>query len=516
MKKKLIIFSTLFLFAGQLKADEWDDIDDEFDNDPNASIIYETTHQTHYHGEVGGMFGLKGDFLPYFLTSMQHGMISPDGSQVYLRAGACHSITYGKFIAEGGVDLVGYAMTPGEYYKNNFHLHQLYLKGNYGKYSIEIGSREMNGEFVDPLLSSGNMVWSGNTRPEPGIRFGTDDFVSTVFSRGYLEMKANMIYGRLTDASYNARIYKQYKDNYLLPNPQGGLFYDGISDVRQHSLVEGSNFHRASIFLRTKSSLPVFFTLGAEHGVMFGGKIDSINCKEKNNWIKATFGGNGKGQNTFNHAMSYDLRMDARVGSINLAIYKQHYADDADGGLFSTGMDGLWGFEVTPKQLRWMRKVVAEYLQTTNQAGVVYANDVYKHMGDGKKYDTAGNSNIYHDQHMGAWAHYGMVLGNPMVASPIYNIDQYPDMASNMLRAYHLGVTGSITNACNYLIKLQHTDSWGTPFAPFGRVKSNTSAMLQLNVIINNMCNCSAVVAYDKGSLYGDNFGMGIKVSFSR
>lgn len=501
-------------------ADEWDDIDDEFDNAPDAGLPQQLVRQLHYNAELGGLFG-SGDFLPFFLTTGQHGLLSPGGidenpNQGYLRAGIGYTLQKRKWKLDAAAEVVAYATTPGQYYGNRIHLQQLYLKGNYGKYTLEVGSREMSGELVDAQLSSGNLVWSGNARPEPTVHLGMDDFVSTVFTRGLLEMKADIAYGHLTDATYNADVYALYAEQY--PNTCAAdynKFWDGIHDVRQHNKVEGCNFHRASVFVRSSSQWPVYATFGLEHGVMFGGTVNDADCKEKFNWLKASLGGNGTGQNTFNHAMSYDLRLDARLSGYQLGLYKQHYADDAEGGLFSAGADGLWGAELATPH-RWLTKVVVEYLQTTNQGGVVYANDVYTKLGGSHRYTTAGNSNIYHDQHMGAWTHYGMVMGNPMMASPIYNADHYPDMTSNMLRGYHLGLRGTLTKGCGYLLKLQHTDSWGTPFAPFGEIRSNTSALLQLDVNIRNLCDCAAVAAFDRGSLYGDNFGMGIKVTIRR
>lgn len=464
--------------------------------------------------EMGNASTLSGNYLPTGLYTNLQGILAPTGkNQTYNRGYYNFTQTNEMWKLEAGADLYLYYNTSEDYYKF-LHLQQLYVKGNWGKYTIQLGSKEEKGEFV-PELSSGNMLWSGNTRPAPTLRIGTDDFVSTFFTNHLFQLKANIWWSKHTDGALSRANYERYEAIYA---KEGHVshYYDNITDNRQHAKVESPWFHRKSIFIRTTNEKPLFVTFGIEHAVMYGGTVNGQDCSGSANWLRALMGGSGKKQgNEFNHALTQDYRLDYRHDKIHIGLYKQHYADDMKGGLFSNGADGLWGAQITLPKSRWFRNIVVEYLHTTNQGGTVYANDVYNKLGESKVHRTAGNSNFYHDQHMGAWTHYGMILGNPLLASPLYNSDYYPDMASNMLRAYHLAFSGQLMYCLDYKVRVQHTDSWGTPFAPFGEIRSCTSLLVDVAYPINEQWRVRGGVSIDNGTLYGNNSGIHLNIQYS-
>ena len=72
-------------------------------------------------------------------------------------------------------------------------------------------------------------------------------------------------------------------------------------------------------------------------------------------------GGSGKAEgNQFNHAITQNYRVDLKQHKYHVGIYKQHYSDDMEGGLFSSGADGLWGAELTLPANKWVHNVVIE------------------------------------------------------------------------------------------------------------------------------------------------------------
>lgn len=463
--------------------------------------------------ELGNVSGLGGDYIPFHIYANRHGILSPNGSQTYNRGlYSCRWDTSDKWSFETGADLYFYHSKQEIYYTHHLHLQQLYLKVNWGQYALQLGSKEEEGEFV-PALSSGNMLWSGNTHPAPSFRFGLDKFVPTFITGNLFEVKFNIRWSKQTDGNVNRKIYSAYENNYA----QEGYvsrYWDNITDHRQHAKVENAWFHHKSFFLRTTAEQPLFLTLGFEHAVLYGGKVNGENCSGAWNWLRGMLGGSGKKEgNQFNHALTQNYRIDYHEHRYAVGLYKQHYADDMDGGLFSCGADGLWGIDVKLHRSRQFNKIVFEYLQSTNQGGVVYANDVDR-FDKNHVYRTAGNSNFYHDQHMGSWTHYGMILGNPLLATPLYNKDYYPDMTSNMLRAFHLAFSGNLLYRLDYVIRYQHTDSWGTPYAPFGEVRTNNSWGMDLCYNITDAWRVLGSIAFDRGSLYGDNTGCHLNIQY--
>lgn len=479
---------------------------------PKEEKIDTVPRFTHFTNVFEAGTAIKaGNRLPFYLTTNNHGLYSPEHSQAYIRAKSQFSVSKGKWSAEAGFDAIAYASGKSEYYGHNARIQQLYAQAKYGIYKIMIGCKEEDGEFVDPRLSSGNMVWSGNARPAPGIHFGMDDFAHMVIIDNIFESKVDASWYHLTDGDCNKTNYMAYRQNYLLPEGQLSAFYDDISDPRQHSLVQNAWIHHASAFLRTRSSWPFFLTVGGEHACMFGGRVRGQKNSQDYQWLMSAVGSKGKTEIGYNHLMSFNFRGDLNLKKIKLGIYKQHYTDDMEGGLFDSGLDGLWGLELKLPQFSWLSHLVVEMLYTTNQNGVVYANDIYQY--DLTFYPQAGNSNFYHDEAYGAWTHYGLGLGNPLLASPIYNDDMYPDYQSNMIRAFHIGASGRIADIFDYILRIHHQESWGTPFAPFVRTRKNTSVELEADYTYGHWQFIPAV-AFDHGDLFGNNFGLSLKARY--
>lgn len=459
-----------------------------------------------------------GDHLPFYALTNEHGIYDPRESQGYARGRAKFTSSYKKMYTEAAVDAIVYGTNPTSYYGSLFHLQQAYVKFGAGAFGLTIGSKEEDGQFVDPRLSSGNMVYSGHARPNPGIRIAMDDFVPMVFTDDFFEGKFGMTWNRNTDGRFNRDFYGEYEQNYGIFDNDGNM--TGFHDARQHAKVENAWMHHKFLFLRTRSTNHFYLTAGIEHAAMYGGKVNGKKNMQGGGWLKAAMGGKGhveQGFYGYNHLMSYDFRMDLNFSKFKMGIYKQHYTDDMEGGLFDSGMDGLWGVEIKFPSFDWLNHIVVEMLSTTNQNGVVYAND--KYYCDVEKYNEkffkeAGNSNFYHDEAYGSWTHYGMGFGNPMLSSPIYNQDYYPDYQSNMVRAYHAAVSGYFFHKVGYTIKAQHLESWGSPFAPFLETKRNYSLHFELDYTLRHL-QIIPSVSMDRGELYGDNFNAKLKLRYS-
>lgn len=445
-----------------------------------------------------------GDRLPFYTTANSYGVLSPEHSQGYARVSGKYTAEYKRWTAEYGADIIGYASGKSDYYAHNFHIQQLYAKYSYGIYRIVLGKKETPGEFVDPVLSSGNMVFSGNARPGIGFDIGMDDFSHMVIVNEFLEGKFNISWQGLTDGHFSKTFFREYADAQMEMEPPARR-------GRQRSCVQNAWIHHKSAFLRTKSSYPFFLTAGIEHAAMYAGTVNGHNNRQKGGWFMAAFGSKGKKPDGYNHLISYDFRGDVNLENWDLGVYKQHYSDDMEGGLFESGKDGLWGLEVRLSFLPWLDHIVIEKLYTTNQNGVVYANDKYPYTGEFQK--EAGNSNFYHDEAYGPWANYYMGIGNPLLMSPIYNDDHYPDYSSNMIEALHIGISGKICQKVGYLLKMHWQESWGSPFAPFLQTRKNASYFLEADYSYKNFQFLPSF-AFDKGDLMGDNIGFRLKVRY--
>lgn len=73
-------------------------------------------------------------------------------------------------------------------------------------------------------------------------------------------------------------------------------------------------------------------------------------------------------------------------------------------------------------------------------------------------------------------------MGNPLVASPIYNNNGNLAFQYNRIKAIHLGWSGDISNEWTYRAKLSFNRTWGTPFKPIPEILENFLLLQSLNI----------------------------------
>lgn len=462
----------------------------------------------------------SGDYLPYFMAANRHGVLSPQGSQGYIRGAIAYRSQREdrKFYCSAGADLIGYASTHYDYYRSPFYLQQIYAEIGGGQYFITLGSKEQPARFVDDVLSSGNMTWSGNTRPIPGLHIGTRDFVKMFIIADLLESSFDFFYGKMLDGPYNNARFDRYEAL-------------GEAGPLRASAAEGAYIHRKSIFLRTPSRLPFYVTAGVEHAALFGGTIRHIDgqwdgtrqevrfdqsCK----WGNALLGGEGHVDDALNHLMTIDARMDYTADRYSFGLYKQHYTDDLNSKSFSHFADGLWGMELKFRRFPWLERLVVEYIRTDSQGDNTEALRKISQGEEPLMEDFA--SDFYQDERFGSYSYYGMMCGHPMIASPIYNADGYTGLYHNNIRGFHLGASGQLNRDLTFVLKCCNIQSTGNPWtSAIAQLAgenipsySNTSVHLEMTYSHGNW-DFTSQLSIDHGDLLGDNYGFGISARYS-
>ena len=145
-----------------------------------------------------------------------------------------------------------------------------------------------------------------------------------------------------------------------------------------------------------------------------------------------------------------------------------------------------------------------------------YDNLEYDH--DGHRYRGGGNDDYYnHVYYTGGWSYYGRGLGNPLATSPEYNDDGSLHFKNNRLKAIHLGMNGDILSGLSYRLLFTHMYAWGLQDAPFLERKNNFSSLLECNYELSKHqgWKIGLQLAFDRGNLYGDNWGCSVKISKS-
>lgn len=458
---------------------------------PGWTLGQDNTDSLNYNVGVEAVVG-SGDYVPTALVNNRHGVIDPKEDALYMRGAMAYKHeASGGFAMETGLDMLFCSTTKSKYYSNNVRLQQLYLDLKYKKMGLSVGVKEEQPMLVDYNLSSGNMIWSENSRPIPRVKVGTTDYVN-LFK--WLQLYADCSYGKMLDGDFNR--------DYYVSNPK----------YHYTPITEGTYLHRKNLFVRTNPNAKFVFTFGAEHLVQFAGKLDGrVIEADFKQFANAFFAKNSNGGNENTQTLSWDLKTTYNNSSFSVDLYLQKFNDyiEDEWPVSYNGYDGLWGIQFTAKKNDIIKKTVFEYLQTSNQEGPLYVFEEYKY---GKIDEFISMSTYYNDQLYGPMAHYGLAFGNPMLKSPIYNKDNAPLFLGTLQKTYRLGLEGFLSQKLQYRLVYTNTTTWGEPFALLPEKQTNNSLLATLNYKHKSFC-FSLSGALDSGKIYGNNTGFMISVT---
>lgn len=446
-----------------------------------------------YCGELRATFS-GGENTPFWLMNNLQGLGSPEKNNGYIRGAMFKDLDKDKRFSWGaGVDLVG-----GWRQTSDFSIHQLYGEIKYRSVDFLIGSKEIWGDYNNPRLSSGGLLYSGNAMPVPQIRIGIFDYAPFWGTKGWFSMKGYIAYGFFTDSSW--------QKSWAAPESKYNI------DVLYHSKglwIKGGNTEK----------FPLEAEVGIEMATQFGGKAFEngkvINLKPSfKDWLKAFFPtqenmeslkgetssimGNMLGQYTI--ALSWQPHSDWSVRG-----YYEHYFEDQSQMTFEYGWkDGLWGIDVELPRNPVVSEVVYEYLRTKDQTGAVY-NDKSPNLPE----QVSGRDDYYNHMLYSGWQHWGMGIGNPLIISPIYNNDHLIRFSCNRIIAHHFAIAGQPSPSIDYRILASYSRNWGTYTRPTPEVLKNFNFLAEVTWHPRKLKGWYATVGFaaDRGALLGKSFG---------
>ena len=439
-----------------------------------------------------------GDNTPLWQVSNQQGLGSIYDN-TYIRGGLGYKHRLGKWKFEEKLDMVA---AVGMNFKGDkdIFIQQAYIDARYKWLGIFAGSREKGAPLLNNALSSGDMTWSGNARPIPQIMIGIPEYLY-VLPR--FAIKGEISYGWFTDNNYQER------------KVGAGHWY--TKDIKYHH-KEG--FVRVGV-PNGKWQLDIGMTLDTQ----FGGTLVNADGSTVNlgNTLKDYFrvfipgsGGEDKPWNDSNFYQgnflgSEQIKLTHRSDKFSISAYLCNHFDDFSAMGKQNGWDGLWGLEMNFNNFKPVNAVVFEFLQTTNMSGPLHG---LHEPEEGPVHKTGGSDNYYNNGLYPGWAHWGMMIANPLIASPIYNRDGDMTFKYNRIKALHIGWSGQITSEWSYIAKMSHNRTWGTPGAPTLDILENFSAYASFSYSPERWkgWNFNASLSLDMGDIYGDNFGFQMKI----
>lgn len=452
----------------------------------------------------------SGDNTPLWQNALQHGLSSL-GNNGYVRGAVSYRDTLGRHWSwAAGIDLAACVGMDAA-----FVVQQAYADLAWKCFDLSVGSKELSSPFLNPELSSGGLVWSGNARPIPQVRAGIFDYIP-VFRSSWFFIRGELSYGWWTDSRYLADV------------SEGIRWY--TEKIKYH--------HKEVDFRFGKKDGAWQFDAAYRLDTQFGGYIKNHPSQEwypdgldlgnglKDYW-KAFIPGKGDGGEGLegeriarqgNFLGSEFLRLMYKAKKYRLSVYLENFFDDFSGMGKLNGFDGLWGLEYESAAPRALLKgLVFEYYQTTDQSGPLHGSDAE---GAGK---TGGADDYYNNYLYQGWTHWGQAMGNPLIPSPIYFTDEvvqsiwgkgYMGFPYNRVRAFFLGLHGDLAPGWRYRLKCSASRTWGTPLSPILEPLDNVSGFIEAQYTPAFWPGVRIVssISFDSGEIYGDNFGWQLKV----
>lgn len=464
----------------------------------------------------------SGNFAPYYVASNRHGVLTQSKTALIDVKAIRHYDNDRVFSWEYGVEVVGDIASKTDYSRYNpdsktFFTHGespsgVWLQQLYGKLKIHgcfitIGMQAHEAPLLNQRLSSGDFIESGNSRPIPEFRSGFIDFQNIPLTNGWVQIQGEFSYGKTTD---NRWIRNHY--NYFDFHMAQDVYY---------------TYKR--IMFRTKPSKPFSVTIGGQCAGQFGGTVKWYNKGKHNEAQDKTFGHSLKdmfemffpklGTESFvigNHLGSWDFMARYRFrDSSEVKAYFQWPWEDGSGIGKMNGFDGIWGLEYKSGKRSIVNGAVIEYIDFTNQSGPIHWAP-----GDSPGTDltsqATGGDNYYQSMHYNGYTHHGMSIGTPFIPSTLYNLDGHLDCYNSRIRGFHIGVEGSILPNLDYRVLVSHRKGFGNARTPILTPKEDTSAMIEATYDFKKVeglrLNCQ--VAFDKGKIYGDNYGAAVALTY--
>ena len=479
-----------------------------------------------YKVEAEGSF--SSEITPLWLQANKHGLSSFEGSNGYLRAGISRDLSVDEGHRWGigfGVDLVG-ALN----YTSKVVVQQAYVEGRWLHGVLTVGSKEQPMELKNNQLSSGSQTLGINARPVPQVRISLPEYWVIPYTNGWLRLKGHIAYGKMTDDNWQHTFTNQVH-NYA-------------DDVLYHSKAGYLKIGNEDRFF------PWSLELGLEMAATFGGTAyqrqgDGTMLPMKGQgglkgmWNAFIPGGSDVGETTYqnvsgNQVGSWVARLNYDGDTWRWGLYIDKYFEDHS-ALFLMDYDGygegdewqvkkkrrylvydfkdmLLGMELNFKYNRWIRDIVFEYMYTKYQSGPIYhdhTQTIADHIG--------GVDNYYNHYIYTGWQHWGQVIGNPLYRSPLYNNDGIIDVRNNRFMAFHLGISGTPSEAFKYRALATYQEGFGTYATPYTKKHHNVSFMLEgiysFQKGLLRGFNVRGAYAMDFGHILGHNHGFQLTIS---
>lgn len=445
------------------------------------SVSFVSQGQNKHQLQIEGATAFStGDALPFWLRSNQYGMYQDTSSfHKLMRISLARELDADKTFS------VAYGLSAWAEHAegSDLNLENLYMKLGWKNLILTVG-KEREKEYMQGISSTnGNLLFSQNVRPMPGIKLELTDYITLPFSSNFIQFKGYWREGLLNDSRF----------------------------------VDKTRVHNKKIMFKWGRKESFYVETGLEHVVQWGG--DSYTkgklSRSFKDYLSVISGQEGTRMETINalgnHIGNYHLAFTFNRSKDHLQFFMQHPFEDRSGREFDNWPDGLYGVywkSKDPKQL--ISHFIYEFYTTKNQSGPLH-NDEEGHI-------LSGNDNYFSNgTYPSGWTYFGQSIGSPFFKAQRKDLllnGTNTAMENNRFIAHHIGLGGEYQN-WTYKSLLSYSRNWGSFNLPYSSRKDQISFLLEANWTgKDGKWQIGGSLGIDKGDLYPD--GVGARFSLIR
>ncbi|MBN2598688.1 MAG: hypothetical protein JXR82_18050 [Marinifilaceae bacterium] len=461
---------------------------------------YSQKREITYEAQVMSQFSDKG-IMPFWLVSNKYGIIPNENSgvvnlQIYSNS---HVNKQGlKF--NYGTSIIG---SQGE--ESEAFIDELYVSAIWNGLSVDLGMQHRDVKFDGLSATNGDLLYSGNARMYPELKFQLTEFLPVPFTNNWLSVKGSFGNGIMYDDRYVNRTNVHHKNAFLRIGKQDGLsFTIGLDHYAQWGGISpkwgnlgGFDAFADAVFVR-------------------GGKV--LVDENGNESINESYNksGNHIGQNMFEFSYST-----SKIESV--LSFKNMYEDKSgDFKHINKVKDWNMSFFLKFKESKLISSFIYEYYYTKDQGG--YSIRPNHPIEPVIGFDGYFSNGIFQS----GWTNHQRIIGLPLFTPSLAN-GVVNGITNNAIVAHHLGITGFIgklkyktllTFSENYGRALLVNDGQGNQEENYSKSYTYPDGLSQQSYLVELIFpkwekfpfEVSTSIALDQGKYLEENVGFQIKL----
>ena len=385
-----------------------------------------------------------------------------------------------------GVDFVyGLAQT------STLQANQYWLGLRFKWIVLRVGAESSPIQYAGLSSTNGNMDWSNNSQPLPGVTLTTNKFIPFFFGKKWFSFHA------------------EYQENYL-------------QDKRN---VNDPHLHHKNLYLRFKLPASWNITAGLEHWVFWRGTSNKYGkLPGFSDYLRYILGRPGS-----SHALPVDIanaegntlglyiiKIEKRKANASYTFYYNHPFEDASGVEMANLRDGLWGIYIhRNKKSAFLTDLVIEYMNTRNQSGSIHLAPAPTPENPNRKHGRGKDDYFNHGVYSSGFVYENHMMGTPFFIPYINSEGISEGFKSTRMWMQHIGLKGNLARQLNWRAMFSWSRNFGTYNNPYPTPFSEFSYLTECQFHPNKMpINFRLGVAGDTGQRFEERIGSYAGISY--